>query len=956
MGAIPPGSPGGGGGGERRRLVTDAAFQVSHDDGGDGVAWQRGGMMGYCVPGAHVATVAAATNATNKYDKRKVTPVTTPYLTTSQAARRLGLSRHTVLRAAHRGEIAVAHRTPGGRFRFEDAAVDAYGGRTRGDGAAPTAMEEALRASEELFRAIFEHAMDLVIVVEADGTIRYASPSHQRLLGYDPATLRGMNIADFAAADERPRQRTYLADVRRASGIGALVERRLRHADGSTRIVEAVTNNQLDNPAVRGLIVNARDITERVHAEEALRQSEERFRALSEHASDLVAITDAGGMMRYASPSYRRLLGYDPAALEGKPVVARIHPDDRPLVRERLGALMAEDGARGEMKFRARHADGSWRVIEAMATNRLHDPAVRGVISISRDVTARVRTEEALRANEERLLLVVANTPVILFALDEEGTYTLSEGKGLEALGRRPGEVVGRSVFDVYAHDPHLLEAVRQALAGAATSAVTEINGVVIDARHTPLVDDAGQVRGIIGVGADITARVRAEDALRHQALHDALTGLPNRTLLHDRLVHATHVAAREQAAFAVFLLDLDRFKEVNDTLGHAAGDALLERVAERLQGAVRASDTVARLGGDEFAVILPGVDVADATRAADKLLTSLAEPVDVAGQRLAAGGSLGIALYPDHGGDAGALLRHADIAMYAAKREGGGHAVYAPEMDLHTPHRLTLVSALRHAIADGQFRVHYQPIVDVTTGRVHLVEALARWQHPELGLLSPDQFIPLAEGTGLIAPLTHWVVEESLRQVRAWRDAGLDLAVAVNLSARALRDPALPDTVVGLLQAHGVPADHLRVELTESAVMADPAGALTILTRLAALGIRIAIDDFGTGYSSLSYLKRLPIDEIKIDRSFVTHMTRDGGDATIVASTIGLGHSLGLRFIAEGVESGDTWRSLEALGCDGIQGFYISRALPADELTRWLRGTTLAPAAPAASGVASAH
>ncbi len=338
--------------------------------------------------------------------------------------------------------------------------------------------------------------------------------------------------------------------------------------------------------------------------------------------------------------------------------------------------------------------------------------------------------------------------------------------------------------------------------------------------------------------------------------------------------------------------------------------------------------------------MLLPGDDQESAVGAARKLLAALAAPVTLRDQGVVAGGSIGIALYPDHGEEAATLLRRADVAMYAAKRAGTGYALYAPDHDQHTPGRLALISALHGAIARDELRLHYQPTVDVTTGQVHMVEALARWQHPERGLLPPDDFIPLAEQTGLIVPLTRWVLDTTARQLRAWADAGLDLGAAVNLSARVLHDPDLPATIAALLDAHAVPATRLRVEVTESAVMAHPASALDVLTRLAALGVRIAIDDFGTGYSSLAYLKRLPVDEIKIDKSFVTHMTTDSDDATIVASTIGLGHSLGLRFVAEGVEDARTWQILEALNCDGAQGYYVSHALPPDDLGRWLRTT----------------
>jgi len=679
--------------------------------------------------------------------------------------------------------------------------------------------EEALPIGEERFRALTEHASDMIAVLDAANIVRYASPSTHNVLGYAPDELEGRPATAFVDPDDLAHARTTFAAHLREPGSVRRIEFRVRHKDGSWRMTETIANNRLHDPAVRGIVLNCRDITDRTQAEEALRASEERHRALAEHATDLVAVVDEGGIIRYASPSYARILGYPADTLEGTEALALVHPDDLARVREDIARRVAEGGV-GHAEYRVRHADGSWRTIEVTTNNRLHDPAILGVIATARDVTTR-------RAGEE---------------------------------------------------------------------------------------------------------------LLQHQALHDTLTGLPNRALLHDRLAHALAFAGRERAPLALFLMDLDRFKEVNDTLGHDAGDDLLREVGRRVQGALRASDTVARLGGDEFAMLLPSADAASATEAARKILSALVEPVTLHEQIVIAGGSVGIALYPDHGEDAAALLRHADVAMYAVKRGGGGYAVYNPDHDRHTPRRLTLIGALHRAIARDELRLHYQPTIDVTGGRVRMVEALARWQHPELGLLPPEQFIPLAEQTGLIVPLTRWVLDTAVRQVRAWRDDGLDLGVAVNLSARTLRDPELSEAIAGLLQAHGVPADKLRVELTESMVMADLPTAVEVLTRLSQLGVRVAIDDFGTGYSSLTHLKRLPVDEIKIDRSFVTNMTTDSDDATIVASTIGLGHSLGLRFVAEGVEDERTWQALEALNCDGAQGFYVSHALPADELARWLR------------------
>ncbi len=433
-------------------------------------------------------------------------------------------------------------------------------------------------------------------------------------------------------------------------------------------------------------------------------------------------------------------------------------------------------------------------------------------------------------------------------------------------------------------------------------------------------------------------ARAQAETvahAMRRQALYDALTGLPNRALLHDRLAHALDHAQRGGAPVTFMLLDLDRFKEVNDTLGHQAGDSLLRQVAARVQRELRASDTVARLGGDEFAVLLPDTGEDGAVSTARKLHTALEAPFDVEEQQLHVGGSIGMAFYPEHGADAPTLLRHADVAMYVAKRSHHAYAVYDPTHDQYSPQRLALLGDLRRAIARGALLLHYQPKIDVATGHGCGVEALVRWPHPRHGLIPPDQFIPLAEQTGLIEPLMCWVLEEALRQSRVWRDAGLDLAISVNLSARNLHDPGLPETVARLLTTYAIPSAALCLEVTESALMADTARAMDVLARLRALGARIAVDDFGTGYSSLAYLKRLPVDELKIDKAFVQRLAEDATDVTLVDAIISLGHGLGLRVVAEGVETGAALDVLRCLRCDTVQGFHTGRPVPPEEVAR---------------------
>jgi diguanylate cyclase (GGDEF)-like protein len=443
-----------------------------------------------------------------------------------------------------------------------------------------------------------------------------------------------------------------------------------------------------------------------------------------------------------------------------------------------------------------------------------------------------------------------------------------------------------------------------------------------------------------IVAGASRTLRQQAE-LNEHQALHDALTDLPNRTLFHDRVGQALSVARREHLPVAVMIMDLDRFKEVNDTLGHASGDELLKQAGVRLRDALRESDTVARLGGDEFGVLLPRVvDSAAAVAVARKLRKALEEPFAIHGLALQIEASVGIALYPEHGDDVHSLLQRADVAMYEAKEHPAGCEVYAKERDDYSPDRLTLLTELRRAIDVGELVLHYQPKADLRTSEVHGVEALVRWSHPKRGLVPPDEFIPLAQKTGVIVPLTFFVLNEALRQCRTWKLEGLDLCVGVNLSARNLLDVHLPDTVGELLAKWEVSPSLLELEITESTILADPIRAMHVLSRLSDMGVRLAIDDFGTGYSSLAYLKRLPVDELKIDKSFVQGMEEDENDAVIVRSTIDLGRNLGLRVVAEGVETAEAWRRLAALGCDIAQGYYLSRPIPAAELAAWLRAT----------------
>ncbi|WP_239377682.1 bifunctional diguanylate cyclase/phosphodiesterase [Frankia sp. Cj5] len=453
-------------------------------------------------------------------------------------------------------------------------------------------------------------------------------------------------------------------------------------------------------------------------------------------------------------------------------------------------------------------------------------------------------------------------------------------------------------------------------------------------------------------------AEVRQLAETKLQARTDELTGLANRRGFFERLNGLDSGAGAGARRFALLVLDLDRFKEINDSLGHSVGDDLLKLVGRRIAAALRPEDLLARLGGDEFAVLLEDADAAVAKMVAERVLATLEGPFEVGAVTLHVDASIGAALYPDDAVAASVLLQRADVAMYAAKAARSGVEYYQPGVDVHTPDRLDIIEALRSGLGEDQLRVHYQMKIDLRTGGCHAVEALVRWEHPTKGLLPPDVFLPLAEHTGLMRTLTLEVLGLALGQSRRWRDAGLDIGVAVNLSASNLLDTAFPTEVADLLALHGVPARALEFEITETALMLDRIRTAAVLMALREMGIHIAVDDYGTGYSSLSYLRELPVDILKLDKSFVMHMDSDPGAAAIVQSTVGLAHSLGLRIVVEGVETESAMRRLAEFGCDLAQGFYLGCPQPAEELTPllWHRNDHRLSAGCAALAVGSAE
>lgn len=474
--------------------------------------------------------------------------------------------------------------------------------------------------------------------------------------------------------------------------------------------------------------------------------------------------------------------------------------------------------------------------------------------------------------------------------------------------------------------------------------------------KESVMIQGEGEVRGLAQVFNEMSGELsQLYTALEKMAFIDALTQLPNRTFLQQRLEEAIVNNSRNNGCFGLILLDLDGFKEINDTLGHPVGDILLKQVGERLKktlesfgtlcdldthavGPTMRDVTLARLGGDEFAILLPTLTNShEAISAAREITEVLQTSFSVEGTVVAIGGSIGITLFPEHGTDSDTLLRRADVALYIAKHTRNAYAVYDSAHDQNSVGQLSLRAELRSAIDQGELRLYYQPKLHIKTGRIIGVEAVVRWPHPQQGLLSPDKFLPLAERGGLMGALTKWVIGQALRQHLDWQREGLDLKVAVNVSARVLYDLRLPEQIAHQLKTLNVPPSALELEITEDAIMIDPQRALDILSRLDAMRIKLSIDDFGTGYSSLGYLKRLPVDEVKIDRSFVSEMVLSRSDAAIVRATIDLAHNLGINVVAEGVETAEVLAMLDSLGCDTAQGYYISRPITADEIFAWM-------------------
>jgi len=559
---------------------------------------------------------------------------------------------------------------------------------------------------------------------------------------------------------------------------------------------------------------------------------------------------------------------------------------------------------------------------------------------IDQQAVGLVTQKMEIRRTESLMRHIVENSFDAIVTARADGAVETFNAAAEKMFGLTASRVRGRPIRNLVRHtDPELEQRLfRQAKRAPVEALARTSAGEEIPVEIVVTAIDSDNESEFVAFLRDIRERKAQQEQLRHQATHDPLTDLPNRFLLEDNIQNALLTASTGAETVAVMLLDLDRFKEINDALGHSTGDTLLRQVARRLKAPLDPSATIARLGGDEFAVMLPATTLERALQTAWKLIEELRTPFEIEGLSLQIDTSLGITLYPDHGHDAETLLQRADVAMYVAKRKRSNLAVYRPEQDFNSKRHLMLRADLRHAIHDDRLELYFQPKVLAATDELSGAEALLRWNHPEHGFINPEEVIALAEHCGMIRALTHRVLERAMRQLWQWQRERFRINVSVNLSARNLLEEDLPHTVGRLLEQFQVPAELLTLEITESVIMDDPERALKVVTRLEKLGVAISIDDFGTGYSSLGYLMKLPARELKIDRSFVMGMESDPASATIVRSTIELAHNLGLLVVAEGVESESIWTSLKNLGCDIGQGYHFAKPMPPEDLARMFR------------------
>jgi diguanylate cyclase (GGDEF)-like protein/PAS domain S-box-containing protein len=794
-------------------------------------------------------------------------------------------------------------------------------------------------ASDQFYHDIINRISEGYWLLGADQRIVEVNEALCRILGYSQEELVGRHPSDFVDEDNLAAFSSQVAQI--AETHHRIYHITLKAKDGGsvhTRLSATSVHDEAGKLLYSFALIA--DITQLRNAEDVLHQALSEQKIILENADMGIALAGKHKFLR-VNRQFEALFGYARGELHNQ-ATDLIHPSREAFAefRREARAVMGRGiPYRTERLMKRKDGSAIWCRIVGKAIDPTDLP--NGTLWMVEDITQRMEAEENQRlaakvfdSSVEGILITDASSRIVTV----NQAFTAITGYGIEeAVGKTPALLrSGKHTEDFYQQMWASLKEAGQwhgEIWNRRKGGETFLEWLTISA----VKNDKGETTNFVAVFSDITTRKLAEERLNYLANHDALTGLPNRILFMERLALALAHAHRNRKMAAVMFFDLDRFKIVNDTLGHAAGDELLQEVARRVSCCLREDDTVARQGGDEFTVILEGLgNERDVAPVAQKIIDALAKPIDLGGQEVFVTASIGISVYPNDGPDAQTLVKNADAAMYRAKDLGkNNYQFFKADMNTRAFERLTLENNLRRALERNEFELHYQPQVDLATGQVVGAEALIRWRHPELGLVSPDRFIPIAEETGMILPIGEWVLRTACVQNKAWQDAGLPhLHVAVNLSGRQFKQKNLIAMIELILAETGLDAEHLELEITESVIMDQAAETIAAIGDMRMLGLRLSIDDFGTGYSSLSYLKRFPIDNLKIDRSFVRDITTDQDDAAIVKAVIALAHSLKLMVIAEGVETAAQFDFLREQGCDEIQGYYFSRPLEAADFT----------------------